>query len=126
MLEGGLRASRDNHYELKLGGRRCRWGEMGEGRGLTSTSVVDLLSAGIHFVSRANSGSDERSKVQSRLWIGIVMDREDFAIVYCSVEKSEKAFADVEEGERNDYAEQGGGIRVPGSEFMETLMAKLS
>jgi hypothetical protein len=54
------------------------------------------------------------------------MDREDDDIVYCSVEKSEKAFADIEEGERNDYAEQGGGIRVPGSESMETLMAKLS
>jgi hypothetical protein len=32
---------------------------MGEGRGLMSTSIVDLLSGGIHFVSRANSGTNE-------------------------------------------------------------------
>jgi hypothetical protein len=113
---------------LNLGYSRCRSGKMGEGRGLSPTSVANLLTTGINFVSRAKSATSEKSEVESRLRIGIVMDREDDSTGLWDDEISGKGlYAEVDfgEGESDDDPDQGGN-RVPGGESIETLAYKLS
>jgi hypothetical protein len=44
---------------------------------MSPTSIADLLTVGINFVSRAKSATSEGSEVESRLRISIVTDCED-------------------------------------------------
>jgi hypothetical protein len=74
---------------------------------LTPASVTDLLTTGIHFLSRANSCTGEQSEIVSRLRISIIMDCEDDDTVLWSIKNLEKALhKNVNEDESDDEGDQ--------------------